>query len=103
MACHPSYPLNSENASPPGTFTEYLSCAKTAKALITASPPVIIGIVNILLPFITAPPFCQSTARERSGLGVACPALATRSMPVTARSEEHTSELQSPYVISYAV
>src|SRR5215470_13479848 len=25
MACHASYPLNSENASPPGTFTVYLS------------------------------------------------------------------------------
>src|SRR4051812_47322192 len=27
IACHPSYPLNSENASPPRTFTVYLSCA----------------------------------------------------------------------------
>src|SRR5690348_7657355 len=42
MACHPSYPLNSENASPPGTFTVYLSCAEMATpasttAKITAS------------------------------------------------------------------
>ena len=27
MVCHASYPLNSENASPPGTFTVYLSGA----------------------------------------------------------------------------
>src|SRR5579864_6102322 len=26
-SCHPSYPLNSENASPPGTFSVYLSWA----------------------------------------------------------------------------
>src|ERR1700733_15533195 len=40
-----SYPLNSENERPFGTFTVYLSCAK-------ASTPAIIGIVSILLQFI---------------------------------------------------
>ena len=30
--CQPSYPLNSENASPPGTFRVYLSWADMALA-----------------------------------------------------------------------
>ena len=38
MACHPSYPLNSENARPPGTFTVYLSCAETARVLERMKP-----------------------------------------------------------------
>src|SRR5262249_15810601 len=29
--CQDSYPLNSENASPPGTFRVYLSCCAKAK------------------------------------------------------------------------
>ena len=52
----PSYPLNSENASPPGTFTVYLSCAEMAKPPKTASHTVAIPIVNMLLRFIAAPP-----------------------------------------------
>src|SRR5689334_12532667 len=34
MVCHDSYPLNSENASPPGTFTLYLSPAAGASTAI---------------------------------------------------------------------
>src|SRR5438552_15487999 len=52
--CQASYPLNSENASPPGTFTVYLSCAEMARPPTTARTPVIIGIVSILLPFIAS-------------------------------------------------
>ena len=52
----PSYPLNSENASPPGTFTVYLSCADMAKPPETASHTVAIPIVNIPVRFIAAPP-----------------------------------------------
>ena len=35
--CHASYPLNSENASPFGTFTVYLSCAEIAQPPATTS------------------------------------------------------------------
>src|SRR5271155_1309117 len=51
-ACQSSYPLNSENASPFGTFTVYLSCAAMAQPPMTASTPVIAAIVAILLHFI---------------------------------------------------
>src|SRR5436189_4016857 len=53
MACQASYPLNSENASPPGTFTVYLSCAEMAKPPKTASHTAI-PIVTMLLRFIAA-------------------------------------------------
>src|SRR5262245_40509974 len=52
IACHASYPLNSENASPPGTFTVYLSCAEMAKPPNTASHTVVIPIVNMRVRFI---------------------------------------------------
>src|SRR2546430_6985999 len=83
--CQPSYPLNSENASPFGTRTAYLawavSCAemalppKTASTK-TASETRMITTAGILLLFIATPlVFCW--------------------LPVSWRSEEHTSELQS--------
>src|SRR5262245_56739763 len=37
MACQSSYPLNSDIASPPGTFALYLSCAAMATPATTAS------------------------------------------------------------------
>src|SRR5262245_56853224 len=37
MACQSSYPLNSDIASPPGTFALYLSCAAMAKPATRAS------------------------------------------------------------------
>src|SRR6266704_4113483 len=54
-----SYPLNSENASPPGTFTVSLSWADMAlppKALTSA---VTIAIVRMPLLFITGPSFVK--------------------------------------------
>src|SRR5262245_4548131 len=51
MVCHPSYPLNSDMASPPGTFAAYLSCAEMARPR-TASQPVAIPIVNLLMRVI---------------------------------------------------
>src|ERR1700692_2434769 len=57
--CQASYPLNSENESPFGTFTVYLSCAEMAQPPTKASTPVIIGIVSILLPFITSTSFMK--------------------------------------------
>ena len=38
MGRQSSYPLNSENARPPGTCTEYLSCAASAKPQSVAGP-----------------------------------------------------------------
>src|SRR5678816_4887514 len=52
MACHPSYPLKSEKASPPGTLTVYLSCAKLTRPPKTASHTVAIPTVSVLLRFI---------------------------------------------------
>src|SRR5262245_34516096 len=51
-----SYPLNSENASPPGTCRVYLSCAEIALAAKTASTTAATPIVHILLRFITPRP-----------------------------------------------
>src|SRR5262245_25809793 len=53
--CQPSYPLNSANASPPGTFTLYLSCAERAKPPRTTRQTVVIPIVSTFLRFIEAP------------------------------------------------
>src|SRR5215471_2013443 len=57
--CQASYPLNSENASPFGTFTVYLSCAEIAQPPTAVNTPVIIAIVNILLPFIASTSFVE--------------------------------------------
>src|SRR5271167_837170 len=50
--CQPSYPLNSENASPPGTFTVYLSCCATAKLPKTASNTATITIAGNAVLFM---------------------------------------------------
>src|SRR5215470_1282449 len=55
MVCQPSYPLNSENASPLGTFTVYLSCAARAMLPETASETATITTAGTLLPFISFP------------------------------------------------
>src|SRR5258705_7069031 len=60
-ACLPSYPRNSDIASPPGTFTAYLSCAEPAKPPKTASQPAI-PIVNMLLRFIATPPVSNAAS-----------------------------------------
>src|SRR5262249_8861021 len=52
--CHASYPLNSENASPFGTFTVYLSCAAKAQPPRAARIPGMATIVTTLLPFIAS-------------------------------------------------
>src|SRR5579862_9434593 len=57
--CQASYPLNSENESPPGTFKVYLSCAKIAQQPMKASIPVIVGIVSIHLRFIASTSFMK--------------------------------------------
>src|SRR5215510_7394400 len=62
MACQDSYPLNSENASPPGTFTLYLSCSEMARPHNAASPTAAIPIVNMLLRIIL-----NTSLRSRNG------------------------------------
>src|SRR5436190_21089918 len=67
-----SYPLNSENASPPLTFTVYLSWAAMAlppKALTSA---VTIAIVRMSLLFITGSSFvtCGGLAFFPAGLSI---------------------------------
>src|SRR5262245_28548195 len=59
IACQPSYPLNSDIASPPGTFAVSLSCAEMARPKM-ASHTVAIPIVSMLLRFIRAPPYSPS-------------------------------------------
>src|SRR5262245_15748880 len=65
IVSHVSYPLNSANASPPGTFTAYLSCAKMARPPMTASHTVAIPIIHTLLRFIAVPPVAQHDIRRR--------------------------------------
>src|SRR3984893_2574036 len=51
-----SYPLNSENASPSGTLTVYLSWAEIAAPVArAASSTAPVTLINTLFPFIDAP------------------------------------------------
>src|ERR1700719_2095309 len=52
--CQDSYPLNSENASPFGTFTVYLSCAGMAMPPETASTNAMITITKDRIFFFMA-------------------------------------------------
>src|SRR5262245_27420498 len=73
IACHDSYPRNSENASPPGTFTVYLSlsCVELAKPPKTASHTVAIPIVSMLLRFIAVPPESRLASSHLSHCSIA--------------------------------
>src|SRR5271154_1267486 len=51
--CHTSYPLNSENESPPGTFSEYLSCAARASATSPERNIATNTVTRILLRFMS--------------------------------------------------
>src|SRR6476620_4323095 len=62
-ACQPSYPRNSENANPPGTFTVYLSRADIAKPPKTTSHTVAIPMINMLFRLIAAPPVLGAPSR----------------------------------------
>src|SRR4051812_6028908 len=50
-----SYPRKSENASPLGDASEYLSCAQTAVPLRTLSTPVAIAIATVLVRSMANP------------------------------------------------
>src|SRR6266576_2620952 len=60
--CQFSYPLNSENASPPGTFTVYLSWADRARPPNALTSPVTIAIVPMPLLFITGSSFVKASS-----------------------------------------
>src|ERR1051325_7652294 len=46
---------------------------------------------------------CHSASKTRRNISPVCAACLRLINNISGRSEEHTSELQSPYVISYAV
>src|SRR5205823_13653410 len=60
--CQFSYPLNSENASPPGTFTVYLSWADRALPPTALTSAVTIAIVPKPLLFITGSSFVKASS-----------------------------------------
>src|SRR5436853_672217 len=60
--CQFSYPLNSENASPPGTFTVYLSWADKALPPNALTSAVTIAIVPMPLLFITGSSFVKASS-----------------------------------------
>src|SRR5207247_3617850 len=60
--CQFSYPLNSANASPPGTFTVYLSWADRALPPSALTSAVTIAIVPKPLPFITGSSLVKATS-----------------------------------------
>src|SRR6266550_2014781 len=60
--CQFSYPLNSENASPPGTFTVYLSWADRARPPNALTSAVTIAIVPMPLLFITGSSFVKASS-----------------------------------------
>src|SRR5438874_5195611 len=60
--CQFSYPLNSENASPPGTFTVYLSWADRALPPNALTMAVTIAIVPNPLLFITRSSFVKTSS-----------------------------------------
>src|SRR5437773_4371555 len=60
--CQFSYPLNSEKASPPGTFTVYLSWADRAPPPTALTSAVTIAIVPKPLLFITGSSFVKASS-----------------------------------------
>src|SRR2546423_2740275 len=58
ITCQASYPLNSENASPPGTFKVYLSWADMALAPMPLTSAVRMAIVRMRL-LVTGSSFVQ--------------------------------------------
>src|SRR4051812_49697938 len=55
IACQSSYPLNSENANPPGTFALYLSWPATTR--LTKTPTRSIAVDSCF--FICSSPLCR--------------------------------------------
>src|SRR5205807_10492936 len=68
--CQFSYPLNSENASPPGTFTLYLTWADRALPPNALTMAVTIAIVPKPLIFITRSSFVKASSSAHRFLHV---------------------------------
>ena len=67
MRCQSSYPLNSENASPLGTFTSYLAASgdsALAQAYATASVPIISPRSILMPPPITSESNCLTQSQD---------------------------------------
>src|SRR5215831_10735391 len=62
ITCHDSYPLNSANARPFGTFTVFLSCAEKARLPIRTSIGVTIASADVVFPFIASTSLGKSNA-----------------------------------------
>src|SRR6266550_4208308 len=92
--CQFSYPLNSANASPPGTFTVYLSWADKALPPNALTSAVTIAIVPKPLLFITG----SSFVNPLTALPVTVALLADFRVPVfglmEAPSSTHSSALE---------
>src|SRR6266705_5038873 len=73
-SCQASYPLNSENASPPGTFKLYLSWANRALPPKVLTSAVMIAIVRMRLLF-TSSSFVQVSGFDFLPDGGRCAAL----------------------------
>src|SRR6266571_8556988 len=70
-SCQASYPLNSENASPPGTFKLYLSWANRALPPKILTSAVMIAIVRMRLLF-TSSSFVQISGLDFLPDGARC-------------------------------
>src|SRR4029450_5521930 len=71
-SCQLSYPLNSENASPPGTFTLYLSWADMAPAAEALMSAVATAIAQRRLLLIASFSFPKEAALTASRRRVVC-------------------------------
>src|ERR1700753_2280171 len=77
ITCQRSYPLNSENDKPPGTFRRYLSCAAVAAPFAWPSAPEAGRAKSELLVRAAAEitaviPMSEASARRRRTRGDAC-------------------------------
>src|ERR1051325_1876827 len=70
ITCHVSYPLNSENARPFGTFRLYLSCVEPAPLPKTANTNAMIAITRGRILFMAYPSVALWKFEFRSHWGV---------------------------------
>src|ERR1700730_8864509 len=86
---HSSYPLTSENASPFGTCTVYLSCAEIATpAAKTAIDTEILRLISVLFFIVASPSFGLAADNPSGNRLVALPSPRLRTAP-TVGHEEH--------------
>src|SRR5579859_7159778 len=86
--CQPSYPLNSENARPFGTFNAYLSCAEKLRPPKTASDTATttIGTAIVSLRFIASTSFVSFIPKLEVKAGSQNPEFMAADTPFPMRS-----------------